>query len=97
MPPEQQADFAADLAGYRVAEAALLEQLGGSVDAVAALADAVPGAETRQLSRLNAILGRHQTLVASEEAEMAAHLVDLEAQAVEAQAQIASAHRQAAI
>ena len=80
----------------QAAKAAFVVQLAGSCDAEAASADAVPGAETRQLSRLHAILGRHLTMAAAEEAALAGHLVDLEAQAVEVQAQIASAHRQLA-
>ena len=96
MPVAAQADYSADLAGWQAAEAALCVQLGGSCDAEAASADAVPGAEPRQLSRLHAILGRHLTMAAAEEAALAGHIVDLEAQAIEVQAQIASAHRQSA-
>ena len=61
MLPEDQADFAAVLAGCRQEETALQEQLGSAPDAEAASADAIPGAEPKLLARLNAILGRHQT------------------------------------
>ena len=94
MPVADQADYSADLAGWQAAKAALVLQFGGSCVAEAASADAVPGAKPRQLSRLHAILGRHLTMAAAEDAALAGHIVNFEAQAVEVQAQIASAHRQ---
>ena len=58
LPPGEQEDVATLIATCQAEEAAL-EQLGLSVDAEAASADRLPGAEPKQLARINTILARH--------------------------------------